>query len=316
MSRRARALCAALVLAGLPRPSRAEPGLTAAAFLQRTVGARSAGMGSAFAAVPGSMDSLQYNPAGLATLHKGSLSSTYINGFGGTDLGSVAYGHPFRWGTLAAGALYYNAGAIDLNLSDGTRGRVTAEEDMAWTLSYAATPIPRLDVGATYRFLRMELAETARATSSQGDFGAIWRTPLGGLSLGAAYQYLGPDIRFEDAGDPPPKTFRYGASYRFPALDPSRVDPSVDLQAFDMTLAADMVQTLHEKASPRAGAEFGLQPALMTRAALRFGWVFGRDAESFSFGVGLRQGRFSLDYAFGGTRALGNLQQVTLGFSF
>ena len=120
----------------------------------------------------------------------------------------------------------------------------------------------------------------------------------------------------EEAGDPPPKTFRYGVAFRFPDVDIKKVDPSVQLDAFDMTLAADIVDTLHEKLSPRVGAEFGLTPSYLGRVALRFGWVFGRDAENFTFGLGVRQKRVGLDYAFGEAQDLGNLQQLTLSLYF
>lgn len=305
--------CAALLASPA---ARAEPGRTAAAFLQRPLGARAAGMGGAFAAVRGSLDSAQYNPAAIATVPRRTLASTYLSGFDGANHGFLAYAHPFPFGTVGASVLYYNAGGIDLSLSDGTTGRVTAEEDSAWALSYSLALAKSLYVGALYRFVRMELAETASASSSQGDFGVLWRTPLRGLSLGAAYQYLGPDIRFEEVGDPPPRTLRYGLAFHFPDVEISAADPSVDLEAFDMTLAADVAQTLHEEVSPRMGAELGLTPSYMTRVALRAGWVFGRDSESFTFGMGLRQGRLGLDYALGKGKDLGNLQQFSLTIDF
>ena len=297
-------------------PAAAEPGLTAVPFLQRALGARASGMGSAFVAVQDSIDSMQYNPGALGTLRAPSLTSTYLNGFGSTTYGFLGYAHPSRYGTFATGALYYNAGSIDLNLSNGTTGRVTAEEDTAWTLSYALALTRRLSLGATYRFLRLSLAETAHATSSQSDLGVLWSPPIKYLSLGAAYQYLGPDIRFENVGDPSPKTLRYGLALRFPDINAKRIDPSVDLDAFDTTVAADMVQTLHEKKSPRMGAEFGLRPALLTRVAIRTGWIFNRDSESFTFGAGLQHGDLSFDYAFGRARDLDNAQQLTLTYRF
>ena len=199
---------ALLLLLAAPWAS-AETGRTAAVFLKRAMGARAAAMGGAHAAVlDAGPDAPQHNPAGLARLARPALTSSYLNSFGGVIHGNAAYAHPLPYGVLGAGLLYFNAGDIGLNLSDGTKRTVTSEEDMAWTMSYAA-PLPYgLSVGATYRYVRLELAETASAASHQGDFGAQWRTPVKGLSLGAAYQYLGPDIVFEDEGDPPPKTFR------------------------------------------------------------------------------------------------------------
>lgn len=306
-----------LVLA-LAAPASAEPARTAAAFLRRPLGARAAGMAGGHAAVRGSADSLQYNPAGLSTLAGPHLTTTYLSGFGGTSHGFLGYAHPTRLGTLAASALYFNGGDIELNLSDGTQRSVNAEKDYAWGVSYAAALPLGLHLGGSYRFLRMDLAETASATGSLADLGGLWRLGalVPGLSLGAAYQHLGKDIRFESAGDPPPKTLRLGAALHFPDVPAAKLDPSVDLQQFDATVAADWVKVLREEASPRVGVELGLTPSYSNRIALRFGWVFNRDAESLTFGVGFRQGPLGFDYALGKGKDVGALNQLSLTLSF
>lgn len=310
------ALALAAVLAASPA-SAGEAGRTAAVFLKRPLGARAAAMGGAHAAVldPGA-EAPQHNPGGLARVPRPALSTSYLNGYGGVTHGHATYAHPTRLGVFGAGLLYFNAGDIDLNLSDGTRKRVVSERDLAWTGSYALALPGGLSVGATYRYLRLDLAETVHAVSHQGDAGAQWRTPLKGLSLGAALQYWGPDIVFEEAGDPPPKTFRYGAALRFPDVDATKVDPSVDLAAFDMTVAADLVQTLYEDASPRAGVELGLTPSLLSRVALRFGHVFKRQAEGTTFGAGFKAGRYSFDYGYGDAKELKGLSSVTFSVEF
>lgn len=309
------ALGAAFLFAAAP--AAAESGRTAAVFLQRTLGAQAAGMGNAFTAVRGRPDSLQFNPAAAATLESRTVTMTYLKGFGGTTHGFLGYAHPSRLGAFSASLLYFNAGVINLNLSDGTRGQVTAEEDFAGTLGYARGFGDWLYLGGTYRYVRLELAETAQASTSQGDFGLLLAPPqLRGLSLGAAYQYWGPDITFEEAGDPPPKTLRCGAAFRFPGLEADRLDPSVDLDAFDMTLTADWVKPLYEKASPRVGVELGLTPAMLQRLAVRLGWVFERPAESLTMGMGFRQGRFGLDYSFGSSPKLNHLHQLTVVAEF
>ncbi|TBR23163.1 PorV/PorQ family protein [bacterium] len=310
------ALLLAAVLFAAPR-AHAEAGRSAAAFLKRALGARAAAMGGAGTALvdpgPGAP---QFNPGGLARVARPSLTSAYLNGYGGVTHGYAAYAHPLPYGVLGTGLLYFNAGDIGLNLSDGTKRTVTSEEDLAWTLSYAV-PLPfGVSVGGSYRFLRMELAETASAVSHQGDAGALWRTPVKGLSLGAALQYWGPDIVFEEAGDPPPKTFRYGAALRLPDIDAAKVDPTVDLAAFDMTVAGDVVQTVFESPYQRLGVELGLTPSLMSRIALRFGWVFNRFAEGFTLGAGFKTGRYTFDFGHGDTKTMKGLTSASFTVEF
>ncbi|MBI2363026.1 MAG: PorV/PorQ family protein [Elusimicrobia bacterium] len=309
------ALAAVLLFMGVR--AGAEPGRTAAVFLRRAMGARAAAMGGASAALldPGP-DAPQYNPAGLARLRRPAFASSYLNGFGGVNHGHLAYAHPLPFGTLAAGLLYFNAGKIELNLANGQRGSVTSEEDSAYTLSYGVPLGFGLSAGGTFRHVRLELAETASATSQQGDAGLLWKTPVPGLSLGAAGQYYGGDIVFEEAGDPPPKTLRLGAALRLPALDVTKLDPAADLDAFDMTLAADVVKTVFEDAPPRAGLELGMTPAFMTRIALRFGWVFKSFSEGMTFGAGFKAGKLRFDYGYGSAREMRGLQNISLGYEF
>ncbi|MFA6092368.1 MAG: PorV/PorQ family protein [Elusimicrobiota bacterium] len=311
-----RAFFSLLLPALLALQAHAEPGTTGAVFLKRPLGARSAAMGGAFCALAGTLDSIHYNPAGLAALPKKAVTSTYLNSIGGTSYGFLGYGQPTALGTFALGALYFNAGKIDLNLSDGTRGRVTAEEDYAFTLSYARELFSGLEAGATYRHIRMSLAETAHAVSHQSDVGLRWKAPVKGLSFAAAYQYYGPDIRFEEVGDPPPKTLRYGAAWTFADIPIFEIDPDADMRRFDVTLAADAAETLRERRSPRVGMEVGLEPAFLDRAAFRLGWVFEKDVETLSLGIGIREGSFLLDYAFGNAKGFNGLQQLSLTFLF
>lgn len=303
----------------LPAAGRAETGKTAAPFLQRQLGARASAMGGAFSAVRGDAGSVQYNPAALSTLARPEFGASYLSGFGDATHGLLVYAHPLRVGAIAASALYFDAGPVDLNFSNGTSRRVTAERDLAWSASYSLGLPLGLHAGASYRLLRLELAQTASASSSQFDLGVLWRLGevVPGLSAGGAYQFLGPEIRFEQTADPPPRTLRYGVALHFPEADPRKLDPSVDVEAFDFTLALDQVSVLREKSSPRLGLELGITPHLAGRVAVRFGYVFNRFSESMTFGVGLRQGRVTLDYAFGGgDEDLGGLQQVSLGFRF
>ncbi len=313
---RAAALTLLLLGAG-SRTASAEAGRTAAVFLRRALGARAAALGGAYAAVAdGGPESTQYNPALVAALRRPALTTSYLSGFGGTSHGHLGWAQPLPYGTAAVGLLYFNAGSISVNRSDGQTGTVTAEEDTAWTLSYAAPLFWGFSAGGTYRYLRLDLAEAAHAVTHQTDMGLFWKPPIPYLTLGGAYQYWGPDIRFEEAGDPPPKTLRYGAAFRFPDLDAKVIDPKTDLEAFDMTVAADMVQSLFEPASPRAGLELGLTPAFMTRVALRFGYVLKRYSEGLTFGAGFRHGNVGFDYAYGSARDLPGLQNLTLTISF
>lgn len=309
-----------LALALLPASAfgAGEGGVTALSVLERVLDGRAAGLGGAFAGVPAHIGALQYNPAGLAGIKKRSAAMTYTPGLGGGQIGLLSYAHPWKLGNgvLGGSVQYYNSGSINLNLSDGTTGKVTAEEDMAVQATYAFEPLPNLSLGSSFKFVRSELAEMAEATAALFDFGALWRAPIRGLSLGTAYQNFGPDIKYEEEGDPPPRTVRYGLSYLTPKIDSTRLDSSSDAGNMDFRFCADMVHALEQEPSPRLGVEMGLEPFVVNRVDVRVGWALNRVVDSMTFGVGFREGQFLLDYAVGPSRDLALTHQVTLSTTF
>jgi len=78
------------------------------------VGARPIGMGNAYTALADDVNSIYYNPAGLAQLDESQFTSGYGKLYWGLDDGSnlgsgfVGYAHPlYHWGTLGAGWLNF-----------------------------------------------------------------------------------------------------------------------------------------------------------------------------------------------------------------
>ena len=310
------ALFALVVLTTLPR-LHAEPGLTGAGTLQRPLSARAVGMAEAFAAVDGGLDSLGYNPAGLARLARPELETTYLHGMANDDFGFLGYAHPLPGATITGGLVYYNGGSIDLNPSGGTPQTVTAEQDMVGLLSLGVALGWGLCAGATGKFYRLELAEQARASGFAGDLGALWHTPLKGLNLGASLQNLGPDVKFEQAADPLPVTTRFGAAYAFD-LTGYRYFKEGGYGFSRFLLTADAVKVRDDSTwLPATGLEMGMSFGEQGSGALRFGYMFGQDLANFTFGVGIREGRWRLDYALGLMRAdIRPTNQFSLGVGF
>ncbi|MBI5241668.1 MAG: PorV/PorQ family protein [Elusimicrobia bacterium] len=309
---------ALLLLLSLPASGlRAEPGGTAAATLRRPLTARPVGMGEAFAAVDGGLDSLGYNPAGAGRLKKPELGTSYLRGAAGDDFGFLGYSHPFPLATLTGAMVYYNAGTIELNLSDGTRGPRTAQQDMVGLLSAALPLGAGLCLGGTAKFYRFELAQEARAAGFAGDLGAVWHTPLSGLNLGAAIQNLGPDVRYESVGDPLPSAARFGAAYDF-SLAKLRYFSEGGFSFNRFLVTADAVKPRDQRSVlPSTGLEMGMSLGDASDMALRFGYLFERDIANFTFGAGFRQGRWRLDYGLGvGRDDVESTHHVTLGARF
>ncbi len=310
-----RVLAALLLLA--PLPLRAESGLTSAQTLQRPIGARPIGMGEAFTAVEGGVASLGYNPGGLARLERPQFETTYTRGVIEDHFSFLGYAHPTDYGVVTAGFMYYDAGSIGLNLSDGTRRTVKAQQDLVGMGGFSLKLAHSLAAGATVKVFRFELAEQARAGGLAADLGALWRTPLPGLSLGASLLNAGPDVRFEHAGDPLPLSARAGAAYRF-SLSDTRWAREAGYGFSDFQLTLDGVKTREQNAALSTGFEMGMPLGLADQGAgaIRFGYLFGRDLDSLTIGFGLRQGRVVFDYALGVLKKVGNAHHLSIGYHF
>ncbi len=299
----------------------AESGLTGAPILQKCMGARAIGMGSAFVAVPDPSNAFSYNPAAIGAgsglkpdaVSRHTLATTYEKGLADDKFGFLQYTKGMPWGGVGAGILYYNSGKINLNLTSGAGGSVTAQEDTVVMLGMALKPVPGLFLGGTYKYVRLNLAEEFHATSHQADAGALWRI-TSVLSVGAAMQNMGGNIKFESAGDPPPTTTRIGAACHLSSFDIRKIDSSVDIIDTDITFTADWVKIKSEKESPRVGFELAMKPSYMGTVSLRVGYLFNRDIKSMTYGCGFKHKKFVFDFGIEASKNLSNPLHISFTF--
>lgn len=304
-----RGLSAALLLAAVP----AAAAFTGSPVLRRPLSARASALAEAFSAAPGGVSSMGTNPAGLAAAKEPALETGFASGVIDETFGFVGYARPVTRGTAGAGVVYYDAGKIEINRSAGASETRTAARDFVGLLSWALPVGESLSAGVQAKAFRFELAEEARAAGAAADLGVQWQV-LRGLRLGAAAQNLGPNVKFESQSDPLPLTLRGGAS-----LTIARV-PRRDVEAYyaaaRFQLNVDGVYVRDERPALAAGTEFSIDLSERSSVALRLGWLFNRDADGASAGVGLREGRWTLDYAMASKKALGNAHHVSLGARF
>ncbi|MBI4057275.1 MAG: PorV/PorQ family protein [Elusimicrobia bacterium] len=306
----------------LPRSCWAEAGRTAATFLSRPIGARASAMGQAFTAVEGGIDSLGYNPGALGALARPSLSSMYSTGLSDEGFSFLGYGHPTAWGTFSAGMIYFNGGSVELNLSSGLREYRKAEQDMVEMLSYSVQIFPGFFVGLTGKLMQFKLVEQFSAKSEAVDGGILWKTPWPNLSLGGALLNVGKEVKFEQEGDPLPKTWRVGATYSL-ALRTNRSEAAewvatAEPSILKWVIALDEVQVLHQSAQTHLGMELRKIPLTSSEvlANLRFGYILNRDIDSLSLGIGFEWGQLVLDYGFGLVKDLNSTHRVSVGWRF
>ena len=302
---------ALLLLLILPALAFGEAGRTAAPFLNRPVSARASGMGQAFTAVAGGTDSLYYKPAGLGGASRPELSATVATGLADDSLGSLVYVHPTSLGAFSAGVLYLDGGNISLDLTSGLQESRKAEQDTAFVGAYSLQPVPGLWVGAAGKYIQSRLVERYTAKTEAFDAGVLWKTPLEGVDLGASAQNIGPDLKFEQKGDPLPRTTRFGAAYR-------RNFEGEEGAGYSLLLAADSFQQLYQDQEARLGLELTRHPGtdIPATATFRIGYLFARDVDSLTLGLGFGWERFGFDYAYALAKDLNGSHRLSLRWLF
>lgn len=304
-------LAAALLALAVPASA-----ASSAATLRRPLSARASSMGEAFGPVAGGIASLGSNPAGLSAAKAPELASTFTSGVADDSFGTLTYAHPVPNGAVSGGLTYYDAGKVEIVPAAGARRTVTAQRDFVGLLGAAFDLPGGLTAGAVFKPYRFELAQQFRASGFAGDAGLQWKTPLPGLRLGGAAQNLGPGVRFDRETDPLPLTWRGGVAWLWGSPELREDSAESYLSATRLLLTLEAIKVRDERVVAAGGAELSMDFGRATSVALRGGWRANTGADGINLGVGLREGRYSLDYAMADKRSLGQVHHATLSVRF
>lgn len=269
-------------------------------------------MGQAFTSVSNDVQGVAYNPACLATLLAHQASFQHLSYVEDVTQESVAFGKAgrqerFSWG---ASANYLRVGnitrtvATNLSTGDGfTETGTFSTYDMALGLSGAAPVREDLLAGATVKFIRESLAD-ASASAGAVDMGVIYQAnEERSWNIGASVLNVGFASKFADAPVKLPWTGRVGISG----------------QPFSQwLLSTDYVKRKDTKGEFDVGAEVTPRRFL----AFRFGYRYALKRpdlgglSDFSAGIGFRQFKYSIDYAFIPLGDLGITHRISINFRF
>ena len=295
---------AAAILLSAPVPAAFAGGSTAA-FLKLGSGARATGLGGAYTAVAGDINSISYNPAGLAGLKRSEAGFTRAELVESVSYNSLGYSRPAAGGNIALAVNYLGQSSIE---GRGANREVTGSfqaSDTAVNLAYARPLTARAGLGLNFKYITSRIADESAAGWAV-DAGWQYRTPVKGLGLGLAVQNLGPEMKFLDEGSSLPLTARAGAGYALPG---------------NILLSLDVSREVNErKTIVSFGSEYAAFGSLFMRAGYLASAVSGgnslADAGGFKAGFGFKLGNFNLDYAVTPFGDIGKAQRISFGAGF
>lgn len=269
-----------------------------AAFLKTGVGARMAGMGGVGAALSDNINSIYWNPAGLAGMEKQTLS------FGNDDLpGDVyhqylSYGCPWKGRTIGMGVSLrdLNGGEIRKGKNDTPSETVDAS-DLLLSFGYATHLSSMSSVGIVSKFIQEKLSSHDDHAFAV-DMG--WLYNAQDLRFALILQNMGEQLKFIRQDTRLPLLLRTGIGY-------------TSSEKLMLGLDADML--LYED---RAKLKIGIEKWVRDNLALRAGYQYdlGNTPKGrYSLGIGLKQHDWQMDYAYAPYHDIGDAHHISITYS-
>ena len=266
-------------------------GIAGFTFLKVSQGARAVGMGDAFTAVANDVDAIFWNPAGLTHIQRPSYTFSYTSWIAGCRFYSGAIAHKMGNHRLGLSVVAFRPDAFEettIFKPQGT-GTMVQDSDIAIGLAYAIQFTDRLSFGAKLRYIQESLfLDTHRSVDFS--IGTLFYTGFGSMRLAMSLRNFGADVEIIDDKAFMPLVYSIALATE---LYGKVGDPVYLTASAENTFFVDYEGRVH------TGAELWLANTL----ALRGGWKFNYDTESFSVGLGLKrkllgERAFSVDFSY------------------
>lgn len=313
-------------------------GSTSMQFLKVMPCARATALGEAYTVWATGAEAMFWNPAGLASVEKMELSTTYINWLLDAQQGAFSFAWDKRnFGAIGIQVQYVDFGEFEETtnqrpyISDpnnpGLTGRTFRPFSYLIGLSYARYLTDKFSLGFSVKYAHESLFNGQRVTAQvrQGvfeevdtwasgllfDFGIRYHTGFRSVYIGSAVQNFGADVKYARESNPVPLLFRFGVGADVigeKGLIPSGFKNSRLSLASDIFHPNDYAQQIHVGVEYEYGNMF----------ALRGGYKFNYDYDGFTFGAGIRHTMeglaLSADYSYGDMGVyLENVQRISIG---
>ncbi len=310
-------------------------GTTAAQFLKIGVGPRAIGMGGAYTATADDINSIYWNPAGLASLFSKEAYFNHVDWISDVKLDYAGFGMDIPgFGTLGAFVSVMSMGDMlvrTLEQPEGT-GEYFDAGSLLIGLSYARNLTDEFSIGFNAKYITEHIWHET-ASSFAFDIGTLYRIPfINQFRIGAGISNFGPKMQLSGRDITQVTTSGAGEGnkintdlqldkFELPLI--FRIGLAVDaVKSSDsrLTLAADAVHPNDNTEHVNTGLEYAWNEILFLRGGYKS--LFEKDSEQgFTVGIGINYRliesvKVKFDYAYQDFGRLKNVQYFSVGVRF
>jgi len=308
-------------------------------YLAISLGARESAMGNASVANVSGTQGTFYNPATLTSLENFGVVINHVNWLADTQLYGIAAAYSFgKYGTLGLDMIYMDYGEIPgtqrVDKSVDPKGYILTGnlniQDYSVGVSYGFPINELFSVGLKLKYVHEDLGSVPIAVGEIDaanqiyeyedkewvinnwgfDFGAFYKIGYKDLVLGVAFQNYSPDMKYWTEHFQLPLVLKMGL-----AMDIVKLW-NEDGSDFELNTAIDLLHPIDYTERVHLGTELAFKKMFFFRA----GYKFNYDVEDYSFGLGFNftLGDFgaTLDYAYTNAEFFGNVNRLSLNFTF
>ncbi|MGA9407124.1 MAG: type IX secretion system protein PorQ [Bacteroidota bacterium] len=283
------------------------------AFLLSDVGARSTAMAGSFVSMRNDVNTIFYNPAGLATITQPQVSFGYLKNLLDINSGYVSYAQDLSdIGKVGIGVNYVNYGTFDETDELANKIGTFSAGDLDMSVGFATEFEENLYYGFAGKFIYSSIAGYA-SSAIAADFGILYFIPgANPISLGASIVNIGTQLNpYLTTRESLPLDVKVGAT-----IKPEHLPLLLNVDLHELNETQDNLGSHFKMFS--IGGEFTMSKELR----FRFGFDNERHQDltlgtssglaGFSFGGGLVLQTLRFDYAFTSLGTIGSLNTITV----
>ena len=289
----------------------ADQGTTSAVFLKLEQGVRPIGMGGAYTAAADDVNSVMWNPAGLARVPDIQITFMHTIWFASIFYDYLAACYPAgEIGTFGIGLVYVNSGPITSWDNVGNQGASFTASDLGINLAYGTKINKELSLGATIKLFNETIASSG-AFGFAIDLGGLYKLPVKDFTLGVDVENLGPN-------------FGFGEAFMLPIM----VKVGVSYTGVkNLLLDLDYIQPIETRGILAVGMEYWYKDVVCLRMGYQYQGEIDPDnlftdvaspgiMAGFVAGAGVKLDIYEIDYAFRQYGVLDSTHRIGLTLKF